>query len=57
MTPKEAAAALATSRTAQIVEISKDLKPHVQSQILRQFVADAQLKVRTRSIILTVVDQ
>jgi hypothetical protein len=57
MTPKEAAAALATSRTAHIVEISKDLKPHIQSQMLRQFMSDAQRQVRTRSVVLAVITQ
>ena len=57
MTQKEVAAALATSRTAKIVEISKDLKPQVQAQMLRDFVSNAQRQLRSKSLVLAVIVQ
>ena len=55
MTQKEVAAALATSRTAAVLEISKDLKPQIQSQMLRDFISEAQRGLRTKSVVLALV--
>ncbi len=52
MTAKEAAALLAKARSADVVYVSKDLKPEVKVRLIRQFCADAERLSRTKSIVL-----
>lgn len=52
MTAKEAAALLAKARSANIVYVSKDLKPDVKTRLVRQFCADAERLARTKSVVL-----
>ena len=57
MTQKEVATALATSRNAVVLEISKELKPQIQATMLRQFMSDVQRQVRTKSVVLAMLPQ
>ena len=52
MTAKEAAALLAKARSANVVYVSKDLKPEVRARLIRQFCADAERLARTKNVVL-----